>query len=221
MLTFSACLIRNVLICYVLWSCQANAQSAGGLALHVSCAYTLQCFAATLGLLTAIPQCLMSCNLAMFCRCTAGDVIDNRDAQSAQSMSSGSVCITLMSSVWSCIVLSSVTARGKLKDMHHGLRIHHAQTHVQSLTLKTDESSSCAVFWLLPTCDCNAFRGEMQRNRMCGAHPFNVITAWFRREHPCSESSFPTRADALRSAWGHSLSTLRSIGVMGRCDVPL
>ncbi len=128
--------------------------------------------------------------------------------------------IFLMLTAMSCIVLSLVVATGNVKDMHPGLCIHHAQTHVQSLTLKTDDISGY-LFWLLLTCDCNAFRGEMQRYRANSAYLFSGVTACSRREHPCSRSSSPTRADATRSAWGHSLSTFWCIGVMGRHDFPL
>ena len=171
-------------------------------ALYELCAHSLQCFAASLDLLTATPQRLMSCNLAAVCRFTAGDVIDSREQEmlslrkACPHILSDRLSIILMLNVMSCIVMSSVITKGKLKDMHHGVRIHRTQAHVQSLTLKTDDISGCAVFSLLLTCDCNAFRGEMQRYRVCSVHLFSGVTACSRREHHCSRGSFPARADA-------------------------
>ena len=185
----------------------------------IPCTHSLQCFAASLGLLSAIPQCLMSCNLAVVCRFATHGVKDNREQEmlilrkACPHILLDSLSIFLVLNVMSCRVLFSVITKGKLKGMHHGLCIHHVQTRVQSLTLKTDAVSGCVVFWLLLTCDCNAFRQGM-RYRAGSMHLFSGATACSRRENSCSRRSFPARADVTRSqfgplsAWGHSLSTV-------------
>ena len=51
------------------------------------------------------------------------------------------LCIFLMLNVMSCIVLSSVITQGIPKDMHYGVRVHHAKAHVEGLVLKIEEIS--------------------------------------------------------------------------------
>lgn len=46
-----------------------------------------------------------------------------------------------MLNVMSCIVLSSVITQGIPKDMHYGVRVHHAKAHVEGLVLKIEEIS--------------------------------------------------------------------------------
>ena len=93
----------------------------------------------------------MSCNLAVVCCFATHGVKDNREQEMLSLRKAcphillDSLSIFLVLNVVSCMVLFSVITKGKLKGMHHGLCIHHVQTHVQSLTLKTDAVSGCVV----------------------------------------------------------------------------